>query len=112
MGGGRLVRAPAPSETREGGSGVWGMIADYDDTEPTPGPRNLSRLIQTRGRIEGFLVSDHYDLAGEYADQAAGWLADGTLSLRETAVDGIENAVDAFLGVLRGENTGKMVVRL
>ena len=91
---------------------VCGMISVYNDTEPAPGPRNLSRLIQTRGKIEGFLVGDHYDLAGEYFRRAAGWLADGTLSLRETSVDGFENAVDAFLGVMRGENTGKMVVRL
>ncbi|MGN6600679.1 MAG: NADP-dependent oxidoreductase [Actinomycetes bacterium] len=91
---------------------VCGMIAVYNDTEPSPGPRNLVRLIQTRGRIEGFLVGDHYDLAGEYARKAAGWLADGKLSLRETSVDGIENAVGAFLAMLRGDNTGKMVVRL
>ncbi len=110
--GGEHLEAAIGSLRLHGRIAVCGMISVYNDTEPTPGPRNLSRLIQTRGRIEGFLVSDHYDLAGEYAAQAAGWLADGTLSLRETAVDGIENAVDAFLGVLRGENTGKMVVRL
>jgi NADPH-dependent curcumin reductase CurA len=88
------------------------MISVYNDTEPAPGPRNLARLIQTRGRIEGFLVGDHHDLASEYAARAAGWLADGSLSLRETTVDGFENAIDAFLGVLRGDNTGKMVVRV
>jgi NADPH-dependent curcumin reductase CurA len=91
---------------------VCGMISVYNNTEPAPGPRNLARLIQTRGRIQGFLVGDHYDLAGEYAERAAGWLADGSLSLRETTVDGIENAVDAFRGLMRGDNTGKMVVRL
>ena len=110
--GGEHLEAAIGSLRLHGRVAVCGMISVYNDTEPTPGPRNLSRLIQTRGRIEGFLVSDHYDLAGEYAARAAGWLADGTLSLRETSVDGIENAVDAFLGVLRGENTGKMVVRL
>ena len=64
------------------------------------------------GRIEGFLVGDHYDLAREYAGLAAQWLGDGRLQSRETFADGIDGAVDAFLGVLRGENTGKMVVRL
>ena len=57
-------------------------------------------------------MGDHYDLAGEYAARAAEWLADGSLSLRETTVEGFENAVDAFRGVMRGDNTGKMVVRL
>jgi len=110
--GGEHLEAAIGSLRLNGRVAVCGMISVYNDTEPAPGPRNLARLIQTRGRIEGFLVGDHYDLAREYAAKAAGWLADGTLSLRETSVDGIENAVDAFLGVLRGENTGKMVVRL
>ena len=110
--GGEHLEAAVGSLRLNGRIAVCGMISVYNDTEPAPGPRNLARLIQTRGRIEGFLVGDHGDLAGEYAQRAAGWLADGTLSLRETTVDGIENAYDAFLGVLRGDNTGKMVVRL
>ena len=110
--GGEHLEAAIGSLRLNGRIAVCGMISVYNDTEPAPGPRNLARLIQTRGRIEGFLVGDHYDLAGEYAEQAAKWLADGSLSLRETTVDGFENAVDAFLGVMRGDNTGKMVVRL
>jgi NADPH-dependent curcumin reductase CurA len=110
--GGEHLEAAIGSLRLRGRVAVCGMISVYNDTEPAPGPRNLARLIQTRGRIEGFLVGDHYDLAREYAAKAAGWLADGTLTLRETSVDGIENAVDGFLGVLRGDNTGKMVVRL
>jgi NADPH-dependent curcumin reductase CurA len=110
--GGDHLEAAIGSLRRGGRVAVCGMISVYNDTEPAPGPRNLSRLIQTRGRIEGFLVGDHFDAAGEYFRRASGWLADGSLSLRETGVDGIENAVDAFLGVMRGENTGKMVVRL
>lgn len=110
--GGDHLEAAIGSLRLHGRVAVCGMISVYNDTEPAPGPRNLARLIQTRGRIEGFLVGDHNDLAGEYAARAAEWLADGRLSLRETSIDGIEKAVDAFLGVLRGDNTGKMVVRL
>ena len=110
--GGEHLEAAIGSLRLNGRVAVCGMISVYNDTEPTPGPRNLARLIQTRGRIEGFLVGDHYDLAREYATKAADWLADGTLSQRETSADGLDSAVDAFLGVLRGENTGKMVVRL
>lgn len=110
--GGEHLEAAIGSLRLGGRIAVCGMISVYNDTEPAPGPRNLARLIQTRGRIEGFLVGDHYDLAGEYFRKAAGWLSDGTLSMRETSVDGFENTVDAFLGVLRGDNTGKMVVRL
>jgi len=110
--GGEHLEAAIGSLNLGGRIAVCGMISVYNDTEPAPGPRNLARLIQTRGRIEGFLVGDHYDLASEYFGRAAGWLADGSLSSRETFVDGIDHAVDAFLGVLRGENTGKMLVRL
>jgi hypothetical protein len=110
--GGEHLEAAISSLRLHGRVAVCGMISVYNDTEPAPGPRNLSRLIQTRGRIEGFLVGDHYDLAREYAGLAAQWLGDGRLQSRETFADGIDGAVDAFLGVLRGENTGKMVVRL
>jgi len=110
--GGEHLEAAIGSLRLGGRIAVCGMISGYNDTEPAPGPRNLGRLIQTRGRIEGFLVGDHYDLAREYAGLAAQWLGDGRLQSRETFADGIDSAVDAFLGVLRGENTGKMVVRL
>jgi NADPH-dependent curcumin reductase CurA len=110
--GGDHLEAAIGSLRLGGRIAICGAISAYNDTEPAPGPRNLSRLIQTRGRIQGFLVGDHYDLAKEYAAKAAGWIADGRLTSRETVVDGLENAVDAFLGQLRGDNTGKMVVRL
>ena len=98
---------------RQGGRiAICGAISGYNDTEPAPGPRNLARLIQVRGTMTGFLVADHQDLAGEYAARAAGWLSAGQLESRETVVDGIEHAVDAFLGLLRGDNTGKMLVRV
>ncbi len=57
-------------------------------------------------------MGDHSDLAGEYAERAAGWLDSGQLTSRETSRTGIDQAVDAFLAVLQGENTGKMVVQL
>jgi NADPH-dependent curcumin reductase CurA len=110
--GGEHLEAAIGSLRLGGRIAICGAISVYNDTEPTPGPRNLPRLIQTRGTITGFLVGDHWDLAGEYAKRAAGWIAEGRLTSRETFADGIDGAVDAFLGVLRGENTGKMVVRL
>ncbi|GAB3071415.1 NADP-dependent oxidoreductase [Intrasporangium mesophilum] len=110
--GGDHLEAAIGSLRLGGRIAICGAVSAYNATEPPPGPRNLSRLIQTRGTIRGFLVGDHYDLAAEYAARAAGWLADGTLTSRETFVDGLEHAVDAFLGVLRGDNVGKMLVRL
>jgi hypothetical protein len=69
-------------------------------------------LVSKRLRLQGFLVSDHADLQSEFTREVGGWLAEGKLVVRETVVDGLENAPEAFLGLLRGDNTGKMVVRI
>ncbi|MFB8771255.1 NADP-dependent oxidoreductase [Streptomyces broussonetiae] len=110
--GGDHLEAAIGSLNRGGRIAVCGMISVYNSTEPAPGPRNLARLIQTRGRIEGFLVGDHYDLQPQFVSEVGPWVASGALKYRETVVEGIENNLEAFLGVLRGDNTGKMIVKL
>ncbi|OEV02616.1 NADP-dependent oxidoreductase [Streptomyces oceani] len=91
---------------------VCGMIAQYNATEPPPAPRNLSLIIGKRLRLQGMIVMDHSDLMPQFTEEVSGWMRSGELKYRETVVEGIENTLDAFLGVLKGENTGKMVVRL
>ncbi|MEU7421467.1 NADP-dependent oxidoreductase [Streptomyces antibioticus] len=110
--GGDHLEAAIGSLNEGGRIAVCGMISVYNNTEATPGPKNLARLIQTRGRIEGFLVNDHQDLQPEFVREVGAWLRAGTLKHRETVVEGIENNLEAFLGVLRGDNTGKMIVKL
>ncbi|MGW4730519.1 NADP-dependent oxidoreductase [Streptomyces shenzhenensis] len=110
--GGEHLEAAIGSLNLHGRIAICGMISVYNATEPAPGPRNLARLIQTRGRIEGFLVGDHYDLQPQFVQEVGPWVAAGRLKYRETVVQGIENSLDAFLGVLRGDNTGKMLVKL
>ena len=89
-----------------------GSISRYNDTRLEPGPRNLFLVVTKRLRIQGFIVLDHFDRAPAFAAEAAGWIRDGRLRWRETVVEGIENAPAAFLGLLRGENVGKMLVRV
>lgn len=89
-----------------------GAIAEYNAEAPAPGPRNLMMMVSKRLTLRGFIVTDHGDLAGEFYRRAGAWVADGSLRWRETVVDGLDHAVDAFLGLHRGENTGKMLVRL
>ncbi len=89
-----------------------GSIARYNDAEPAAGPRNMFMVVTKRLRIQGFIVSDHFERFGEFAREAGEWLADGRLRYRETVVEGIENAPKAFLGLLRGENIGKMLVKV
>ncbi|MFJ3862525.1 NADP-dependent oxidoreductase [Streptomyces nigra] len=110
--GGEHLEAAVGRLNRGGRIAVCGMISVYNDTEPAPGPRNLARLIQTRGRIEGFLVGDHYDLQPQFVQEVGPWVASGELKYRETVVEGIENNLEAFFGVLRGDNIGKMIVKL
>jgi NADPH-dependent curcumin reductase CurA len=110
--GGEHLEAALGALNLHGRIAVCGMISQYNATEPPAGPRNLAWLIQTRGRIEGFLVGDHYDLQPQFVQEVGGWLGEGRLRHEETVVDGFEHTLDAFLGLMRGENTGKMLVRL
>ena len=91
---------------------VCGAIAEYNETQPSVGPRNMMMLVSKRLTLRGFIVSDHGDLAGEFHRRATEWVAEGRLSYRETVVDGLETAPQAFLDLMRGANTGKMLVRL
>ncbi|MFJ2701633.1 NADP-dependent oxidoreductase [Streptomyces sp. NPDC087428] len=110
--GGEHLEAAISSFNVHGRAAICGMIAQYNATEPTPGPRNLALVIGKRLRLQGMLVADHTELQGQFVQDVAGWLASGELKYRETVVEGIENGFDAFLGLLRGENIGKMIVSL
>lgn len=89
-----------------------GAVAGYNDEAPAPGPRNLMMLVSKRLTLRGFIVSDHREAASEFYRRAGDWVASGDLVWRETVVDGIDEAVPGFLGMLDGANTGKMLVRL
>jgi NADPH-dependent curcumin reductase CurA len=89
-----------------------GSISRYNDEQPTPGPRNMFMVVTKRLRIQGYIITDHYERFGEFTREAAEWVRDGRLRYRETVVEGIENAPKAFLGLLRGENIGKMLVKV
>lgn len=110
--GGDHLEAAIGRLNRDGRIAVCGMISVYNNTEPAPGPKNLARLIQTRGRIQGFLVGDHYDLQQEFIREVGAWVRSGELKYSETVVEGVENNLEAFFGVLRGDNVGKMIVKL
>jgi NADPH-dependent curcumin reductase CurA len=110
--GGEHLEAAIGALNMRGRIAICGLIAQYNDTEPSCGPRNMAKVLQNRLRIEGFLVGDHYDLQPQFVQEVGRWLAEGKLHYRETVVEGIENNLEAFFGLLRGENTGKMIVKL
>ncbi|MFG1713108.1 NADP-dependent oxidoreductase [Micromonospora sp. NPDC049203] len=110
--GGEHLEAAIGAMNPHGRAAICGMIAQYNATEPPAAPRNLALVIGKRLTLRGFLVSDHGHLREQFVREVAGWLREGRLSYDETIVDGIEQAPEAFLGLLRGENLGKMLVRL
>jgi len=91
---------------------VCGQIAHYNDESVPTGPRKLPQLIATRASVEGFLIYDFQSRFAQATKQLAAWVAAGDIAHRETTVDGLENAPDAFLGLFAGDNIGKQVVRV
>jgi len=110
--GGEQLEAAIGALRNHGRVVACGSISRYNDAEPTPGPRNMFLVVTKRLRIEGFIILDHFDRFGEFVEQASQWVRDGRLRYRETVVEGIENAPRAFLGLFRGENIGKMLVKV
>jgi NADPH-dependent curcumin reductase CurA len=91
---------------------LCGAIAAYNATEPPAAPRNLGLAITKRLTLRGFIVSDHWDRMPAMAAEVGGWLREGRLAHKETVVDGLDQAPEAFLRLLGGGNTGKMIIRL
>ncbi|WP_338889741.1 NADP-dependent oxidoreductase [Rhodococcus sovatensis] len=110
--GGDHLEAAIASANKYARFALCGAISQYNATEPTPAPRNLALAIGKELTLKGFIVGSYSHLAGEFSEKMAQWLADGVIEWDETVVDGLENAPSAFIGLLRGENTGKMVVSI
>ena len=90
---------------------MCGAIAHYNATEP-PAASNLSLVVSKRLTLRGFIIIDHADRQPDMIADISAWLRDGKLTHAETIVDGLERAPGAFIDLLRGANTGKMLVRL
>ncbi len=91
---------------------LCGAVSGYNEEQPPPGPANFLSVLPNRLTIRGFIVTDHYGLYGEFLEEVAPKVASGEIRHRETVVDGIENMPDAFIGLLDGQNVGKMLVRV
>ncbi|MGG1246891.1 NADP-dependent oxidoreductase [Bacillus spizizenii] len=93
---------------------VCGAISSYNAESEADdmGPRVQSKLIKTKSLMQGFIVSDYSDRFPEGAKQLAEWLKDGKLHYEETITEGFENIPDAFLGLFKGENKGKQLIKV
>ena len=90
---------------------ICGMIEGYNDPTP-PTFRFIMRVIAARIRLKGFIVFDYFPRMAEFYREMGKWVADGTVKSRETVVEGLEKTPGAFLGLFKGENIGKMLIKL
>ena len=95
---------------------VCGLIAHYNQTELPPGPDRMSVLqsmiLVKRIKMQGFIVSDQQHRIPDFVRDVSQWLSEGKIHYREDVVEGLENAPEAFLGLFRGANFGKLVVKV
>ena len=91
---------------------ICGAISQYNNTTPIKGPSNYLSLLVNRASMKGMLVLDYSDRFGEAAREMAGWMAAGKLKSREDIVEGFETFPETLLKLFKGENTGKLVLKV
>ncbi len=91
---------------------LCGLISQYNDAVPPPGPRYLGNLLIKRGRMEGFIVLDYAARFPEAMQALAKWYLEGRLKYRVDVVDGLTNAPEALNRLFDGGNTGKLLVKV
>jgi len=109
--GGVVLEAVMPLLNQGARIPLCGLISEYNATTSTPGP-NLRPLLFNRVLLQGFIVSDHLARMGDFVRDCGGWLREGQLKYREDIVEGLERAPEAFIGLLQGQNFGKLLVRV
>ncbi|KUL28945.1 NADP-dependent oxidoreductase [Actinoplanes awajinensis] len=110
--GGEHLEAAIGSLNKFGRVALCGAISQYNETSAPAAPRNLALAIGKELNLRGFIVGNHGKRMPEFVEEVGGWLRAGQISAPETVVDGLANAPEAFLGLMRGENTGKMVIKI
>jgi len=91
---------------------ICGQISQYNLKEPEQAPRSLSLLIRSQAKIQGFLVFSYENRYQEARDRIARWIDEGKLRYKEDVVVGLANAPEAFIGMLKGRNFGKALVKV
>ncbi len=110
--GGETLEAALTAMRLHGRIIACGGISGYNVKRPQAGPTNLFYIITKRLTMKGILVFDWLDQQAAFEQEVGGYYREGKLKNKETVVEGIENAVAAFLGLFQGTNVGKMVVKL
>jgi NADPH-dependent curcumin reductase CurA len=110
--GGDHLEAAIYAMNDRGRAAICGSISSYNESSMPPGPRNLWMLTTKGLTLQGFTIPSYMQHAEAFANEVAPLVAAGEFAWNETVVDGIDNALDAFYGLMNGANTGKMLVRM
>ena len=111
--GGEHLEAAIDSLRTDGRVAMCGAIAQYNSTEPPAAPRNLALAIGKRLTLRGFVIAKYAEqVRPEFQERMGQWLSEGRIQWDETVREGLDNAPQAFIDLLEGANTGKMLVRL
>jgi len=110
--GGAHLQAAINYMNPHGRAALCGMIEQYNDTSPRPGPNNLIQIVGKSLKLEGFIVSNHLDIIPEFYTEMAKLISSGKMKWEQTVETGIENAPQAFLNLFSGANFGKMLVKI
>ena len=114
--GGKVLLAVLPLLNVHARIPLCGVIAWYNLTGLPQGPdftpMLMRALLVKRVKLQGFIIFDHYDRMPAFVRDMSGWLAAGQVKYKEDVVDGLQNAPEAFIGLLQGKNFGKLVVRV
>ncbi|MGA9308725.1 MAG: NADP-dependent oxidoreductase [Candidatus Sulfotelmatobacter sp.] len=110
--GGDILEAALANLARGARIVICGAISQYNNTGPVQGPRNYLSLLVHRATMKGMLVFDYADRYAHAAREMAGWMAAGKLKSREDIVEGLETFPDTFLKLFKGENLGKLILRV
>ncbi len=110
--GGDILDAALAHLARHARVVICGAISQYNATEAFKGPSNYMALLVNHASMTGFVVSDYLDRYGEAVQVLAGWLGEGKLVSREDVAEGLENFPDTLLRLFKGENNGKLVLKI
>ena len=109
--GGRVLDVVLPLLNAFARIPFCGYVSEYDESAPH-GVLHLRSLLVSRARLQGYIISEHLDIWEEALADLSAWLAAGKLRYHETITNGLENAPAAFIGMLKGMNLGKQLVKL
>ncbi|HIY95787.1 MAG TPA: NADP-dependent oxidoreductase [Candidatus Rothia avicola] len=110
--GGDHLEAALDVMNRGGRLALCGAISAYNTNETTPGPDNMTNMVKQGLTMQGFTLGEYLDVAPEFREKMGRWFADGKIAYDETVYEGLDSTIEAFIAMMQGANTGKMVVKL